>query len=232
MNWNIILLFLAVLIGGVIVEFFKPNKGKNLQLLLTFSGSYLLAISILHLIPDLFQNYNNENLGIFILLGILIQIILEYFSKGIEHGHFHQERTIPLSVMISLCLHAIIEGVPLGGGFDKETERALLTGILLHKIPVAIVLFTFFLQSNISKRRSYLLLILFATMSPMGLYAGEYFENLSKYSNEIMATVTGIFLHISTTILFESSKGHQFNLSKIIIIILGSYIAFISMHIH
>jgi hypothetical protein len=36
----------------------------------------------------------------------------------------------------------------------------------------------------------------------------------------------GIFLHISTTILFESSENHRFNLIKFLVIILGAGLAF------
>lgn len=36
-----------------------------------------------------------------------------------------------------------------------------------------------------------------------------------------MAIVIGIFLHISTTILFESGSDHRFNLYKIVAILTG-----------
>ena len=144
---SILYLFLSVAIGAIIVEIFKPKKSKNIQILLTFSGAYLLAVSVLHLIPELFQSNIKEGIGIFILTGFLIQILLEYFSKGIEHGHFHKEKVIPITVMISLCIHALFEGIPLGGNhFHEHTQEALLTGIVLHKAPVSIVLFSLFLQ--------------------------------------------------------------------------------------
>jgi hypothetical protein len=44
-----------------------------------------------------------------------------------------------------------------------------------------------------------------------------------------MAMVIGIFLHISTTILFESSDGHKFSLQKILAIIIGACIAVLSL---
>ena len=44
-----------------------------------------------------------------------------------------------------------------------------------------------------------------------------------------MAIVIGIFLHISTTILFESSEGHKFSSQKILAIIVGSVIAIFSI---
>ena len=226
---TIILLFVSALAGAIIVELFKVKKGKNIQPLLTFSGSYLLAVSVLHLIPELFTNQLNEKIGIFILAGFLIQILLEYFSQGIEHGHFHKSNIIPFSVLISLCLHALLEGLPLGGNLHQHTHNALLYGIVLHKLPVSIVLMTFFLQSNMKKKKAYLLLFCFAIMAPLGVFAGSLFTSLAAYHDEIMAIVIGIFLHISTTILFESTDGHKFSITKIITIIVGALLAIISL---
>ena len=223
------LLFASVIAGAIVVEIFKPKKGRNIQLLLTFSGAYLLAISLLHLLPELFANNPTEKIGIFILGGFLIQILLEYFSQGIEHGHFHKSNVIPFSVLISLCLHALLEGVPLGGNLQEHAHNALLYGIVLHKMPVAIVLMTFFLQSNMKKSRAYILLFLFAIMAPLGVYSGNIFGALSLYHNEILAIVIGIFLHISTTILFESTDGHRFSFTKIITIIVGTLLAIFSL---
>ena len=92
------LLFASVIAGAIVVEIFKPKKGRNIQILLTFSGAYLLAVSVLHLLPELFQQKTSEYIGLYILGGFLIQIFLEYFSQGIEHGHFHKSKVIPFSV--------------------------------------------------------------------------------------------------------------------------------------
>ena len=221
------LLFASVIAGAIVVEIFKPKRGRNIQILLTFSGAYLLAVSVLHLLPELFSHNTNEHIGLYILGGFLIQIVLEYFSKGIEHGHFHKSNVIPFSVLISLCLHALLEGIPLGG--QLHSHNALLTGIVLHKMPVAIVLMTFFLQSNMQKSKAYFYLLLFALMAPLGVFAGNLFTGLADFHNEIMAMVIGIFLHISTTILFESSDGHKFSSQKIFAIIVGTCIAVLSL---
>jgi zinc transporter ZupT len=224
------LLFASVIAGAIVVEIFKPKKSKNIQLLLTFSGAYLLAVSVLHLLPEVFKDNVNEHIGLYILGGFLIQILLEYFSQGIEHGHFHKSNVIPFSVLISLCLHALLEGVPLGGHLQHaHAHNALLTGIVLHKMPVAIVLMSFFLQSNMPKQKAYFYLLLFALMAPLGVFAGSFFTTLANHHNEIMAIVIGIFLHISTTILFESSDGHKFSTQKILAIIVGAVIVMLSL---
>ena len=230
MNVNtIILLFASVILAGIIVELFKTDKAKNINLLLTFSGAYLLAITTQHLLPEIFNGVKNNSIGIFILIGFLVQIVLEFFSKGIEHGHYHKNSAIPISVLVSLSIHAFIEGIPLSGHLGMHAHNGLLTGIIMHKLPVSIVLLTIFLQNGTSKIKAYFYLLIFAIMAPLGVLASSFIDNINTYNNEIMAIVIGILLHISTTIIFESSDGHRLSISKIICIILGVLIAIISI---
>ena len=58
-------------------------------------------------------------------------------------------------------------------------------------------------------------------MTPLGTFLISYNDELNRFASEITAVAVGIFLHISTTILFESSEGHKFNLVKLLIISFG-----------
>jgi hypothetical protein len=51
--------------------------------------------------------------------------------------------------------------------------------------------------------------------------------NASVYFDRMIAIVIGIFLHISTTILFESNNTHRFNLYKLFVIVCGAGVALI-----
>ncbi len=98
---------------------FKPSDPNKLKLLIAFSGAYLLSITALHLLPEVFiGDDRGAYFGSFVLIGFFIQVMLEYLSEGIEHGHAHTHRSagLPVGLMIGLCLHAFLEGMPLGGG--------------------------------------------------------------------------------------------------------------------
>ncbi|WP_456377203.1 ZIP family metal transporter [Lutibacter sp.] len=220
-----IALILSVLVGILIVFGLKPSN-KTVQLLLAFSGAYLLSITVLHLIPEVYSS-NVSNVGLFILFGLLFQLILDFFSKGADHGHIHakQNMTFPWALFISINIHAFMEGIPLA---QSQHHEYLLWAIVIHKIPIAIILGTFFVSSNISKTKAILFLVLFSLMSPLGSLAGEYVQILTSYKTEITAIIIGIFLHISTIILFESSKDHKFNLLKFAAIIIGMFVAFLA----
>ena len=220
----------------------KPSDPNKLKLLIAFSGAYLLSITALHLLPEVFTG---DDLGVyfgsFILVGFFIQVMLEYLSGGIEHGHTHTHRSagLPVGLMIGLCLHAFLEGMPLGGGDADHTHdghthshshvvEPLLLGIVLHKYPVAMVFLSMLLNSDLSKYKAFGLLAVFAAMAPLGtLLSGV--EVIGQYHRQSLAIVIGIFLHVSTTILFESSEGHRFNAYKMMAIAAGLALAAASM---
>ena len=227
--WKICLLFFCAFFGGTSVFFFKGDNHKTLKLVLSFSGAYLFGITVLHLIPDAYHG-NDNWVGVFILAGFLFQIILEQFSDGIEHGHMHKpkhdHKVFPVGIMISLCLHAFLEGMPLAQGNQDQ----LVYGIALHHIPAAFALATVLLTNKQSKQSTILFVALFAVMAPTGYFFSTALSNgnignLQHYFNRIMGVVIGIFLHISTTILFESSADHRFNLRKMVAVLLGVAIA-------
>ncbi len=220
---NFILPIVTVLIGYLFVLVFKPTKQKNLKLLLAFSGAFLLSITVFNFLPEVFNNNNDKTIGLFIMIGILLQIILEFFSKGAEHGHVHlskNESVFPWLLFISLSIHSVLEGLPI------EAHDNLIYGIIIHKLPVAIILSTFFLASQLSRIKILFFLALFALMTPLGVLLSQETDIFKIYYTEISALVIGIFLHISTIILFESSEGHKFNLTKLISIIVAITVAY------
>jgi len=226
--------------GGTAIFLVKSDKSQLLKLILSFSGAYLFAITVLHLIPDAYSGTEHEEIGIFILIGFLLQIFLEQFSEGVEHGHIHKHdhaQIFPYGIMISLCLHAFLEGMPLA----KDQHNALIFGISLHHIPAAFALASILMQNQFNRKNIIICISIFALMAPLGLYVSYGLSTgsiggVEAYFNKIMGIVIGIFLHISTTILFESSVDHKVNKRKMIAVLCGIAIALIgyfsSSHAH
>ncbi|WP_396145493.1 ZIP family metal transporter [Flavobacterium sp.] len=218
---NYILPLLSVLLGFSIALWLKPQDKKNLKLLLAFSGSFLLSLTVMHLLPEVYES-RNIKVGIFIMVGILFQIILEFFSKGAEHGHVHGHGKLtqmPWLLFISLCIHALLEGFPVGH------HHNLAIGIAIHHFPIALILTAFFIQAELNKTALFLFMLAFAVMTPLGTLVSDTFLILNEYYTEITAIVIGILFHISSTIIFESSEGHKFNIAKISMIVLGIVLA-------
>ena len=140
---NYLLPLFSVLLGYGIALFLKPKSKSKLKLLLAFSGSFLLSLTVMHLLPEVYESHNHD-IGLFIMAGILFQIILEFFSKGAEHGHVHGHEKmyhIPWLLFISLCIHAFLEGFPV------SHHHNLALGIAIHHLPIAIILTLFFINA-------------------------------------------------------------------------------------
>lgn len=215
---------LAVVLGVGIAFFSKTKPAFNTKLLLSFSGAFLLALTLFELLPEVYHHLKPKQTGLFIMFGILIQIVLEFFSKGAEHGHVHiheKQRNFPWLLFISLCIHSFLEGFPI------HEHNDMVFGVLIHKIPIATLITTFLLQSNYNKNQIISFLLIFTIMTPLGTFISNHVTFVEGYIHFINAIVIGIFFHISTTILFESSEGHKFNLTKLIAIFAGVATAYL-----
>lgn len=246
------ILIAAIFISGSAIFLFKTENPRVLKLILAFSGAFLLSISFLNLLPEVF-NGSVEKSGLYILIGFILQLVLELLTKGIEHGHGHAHeccenhdhsehlpKIAPLGLMIGICMHSFLEGMPLihcaGDHNHDHVQHSLTMGIIIHNIPISFVLMSIFIQSGMSKLKSFILLGIFAIMTPAGsllssLISNEYIHDFESYFSIIMGLVVGIFLHVSTSILFETSEDHQYNIKKFITVLLGIAVAlFIPMH--
>lgn len=238
-----ILPLISVVLGYLAAVFIKPDNKKFIKLLLAFSGAFLLTMTVSHLLPEVYAHVLETSLhtdhshgahdhdhsgmqiiGLFIMLGIVFQIVLEYFSKGAEHGHVHiheKMTALPWLLFGSLCLHALFEGMPI------SQHNHLALGIAVHHFPIAIILTLFFLKAGLDKKFIFLFMSVFAFMTPLGTFLSNTLSFLVDYYAEISAFVIGILFHISSTIIFESSEGHKFNSAKLLAIILGIVLGFI-----
>ncbi len=212
----------AIAIGVIIAIVTKGRKSIGTKLLLSFSGAFLLALALFDLLPEVYHHLDPKQTGLFIMCGILLQIVLEFFSKGVEHGHAdipQEGEQFPWILFISLCIHSFLEGFPI------HQHNDMVYGILIHKIPIAALITTFLFQSRYSKVQIIGFLVVFGAMTPLGTFISNNTVLAAEHLDVVNAIVIGIFLHIATTILFETGEGHKFNLSKLVMVCLGISIA-------
>ncbi len=241
--WEYILLFGSVFLGGSIGFLFPKERKNLLQIVLSFSGAYILGIAVLHLMPWAFGSGDSQA-GLFVLLGFFVQLLLEQLSGGVEHGHIHAPHHFSggfvFSVMFGLCVHAFVEGIPLsyyGGAHEIQhsghthTHNHLLYGIILHHIPAAFALVFLLIVSKLQKTWIWVCLFLFAVMSPFGAWLAGMFVLPEAVQVKIIAFVIGSLLHISTVILFEmdSSSHHYISWKKLLAISAGLGIAVLTI---
>jgi zinc and cadmium transporter len=250
MGLNFLLLFSTAMAAGLLVFISPVFRERYFKLVLVFAGSYLFSVTILHILPELFSNeFSNARMGLYILIGFLLQQLLEFWSSGIEHGHIHKHTSETskgvITLMMGLFIHAFLEGTLLSHGTvlgpDSEeaishahSNKSVLLGIIMHKGPAAFALAAV-LSASLSNKWTIILLTVFALASPLGMFSSAWFIGNGLLSKEgigiLYGLVTGGFLHISTTIFFESSPHHKFQLNKLLVTFLAAGLALISEYL-
>ncbi len=248
MTLKLFVLFLTPLISGLLIFLLPKGKNTNYKMLLVFAGSYLFAITVIHILPELYrQSLGLELIGLFVLTGFFVQQFLEYFTSGVEHGHIHTsdpgmthqhhagEHHASVSALIllaALCIHAFLEGGMLAEPVTStpvHDTNAILLGIALHRAPAAFALMTVLAVHLHSRRKAVPYLVGFSLAAPIGLIISSYLASEEVLSSTglvyLYALVSGNFLHISTTIVFESAPGHRFDARKIATAVSGALTA-------
>jgi len=250
MTTTFLVLFLTPLLSGLLVYLVPKGKNTNFNLLLVFAGAYLFSITVIHILPELYhQPVGVEWIGMFVLAGFFLQQLLEFFTSGVEHGHIeshdhhhhhhhhdhshhHHKPVSAIVLLLALCIHAFLEGGMLAQpshGHVHYDLNAVLIGIALHRAPAAFALMTVLTVQLGSIRKALPYLIVFSVAAPIGLLIStQLAESEILTANGLIflyALVCGNFLHISTTIVFESSPEHRFNAHKMATALLGAVAA-------
>jgi zinc transporter ZupT len=247
MTLKLLILFFTPLLAGLAIYLLPAGRMRNFKLLLVFAGAYLFGITVVHILPELYrQNGEVELIGLFVLAGFFLQQLLEYFTSGVEHGHIHTHdgehhthhhsqhrgQISAIVLLTALCVHAFLEGAMLAQpqtlSFQYDTN-AILLGIALHRAPAAFALMTVLSFQLHSRNRAIPYLVGFSLAAPIGLFISTFLAEAEILSASGMtflyAVVCGNFLHISTTIVFESSPDHHFNARKLTVAVLGALVA-------
>jgi len=238
---NFLILFVVTMLAGLSVFLVKDLNMKRFKVLLAFSGSYLFSLTVIHILPEAVHESHNFTLtGIFVLIGFFVQLVLEFFTEGVEHGHIHlhdhtPDSSVPMAMFGGLCLHAFLEGMLLyhpSSFHEGEEVGNLLFGLILHKIPEAFALMSILVLGMKQRTTGFILLVLFSLASPLGLLASTFFFNLEgvpeEYFSYVFALIAGNFLYISTTIFFESSPNHTFKANRLLASVVGAVSAVVA----
>ena len=135
----------SVLIGAFLATV-VPTQSKLFKYMLAFSGAFLFATLLTHLLPEVFES-EQRHAGWWIMGGFALQLLLDYLSGGLEHGHFHHHGKVPYLALLGLLFHAFIEGLPLTAEHHHEHGLPLMWAIVLHRMPISLLVVAALLNS-------------------------------------------------------------------------------------
>lgn len=243
MNITYLLLIFAATIGGGIIPVVFKRIHPNLPIyLLAFTGAFLFGVTILHLLPEVFHELDHHKAGIYVVMGFFLQVFLQQLSQGMEHGHTHlpsanghHHNIAVLPLMAGLSIHAFMEGIPLGFHYeDASALPSLMLGVMAHKVPEALTLMTVMTHAGLARKKLWSLLVIFSLITPLAAILaaqlGARFQVVTDSLVYLVAIVVGAFLHISTTIFYESgTRHHELSRQKVLAIAIGIALAFMTL---
>ncbi len=230
-----LILFIVTLAGSALPLLTGPPDERRMHLLLAFSGSFLLGITCLHLLPETFQDLP-QRAGQYLLAGFFLQLLIQRATHGVEHGHTHihaheHGHGIPvMGILAGLSIHAFMEGLPLGFNYrSAATNPSLYLAVGAHKLPEAMLL-CILLQSVFSRGQTFACLVIFSLITPCSALLasrfGMHYGFMARTVTALIPVVAGAFIHIATTIFFESgTQQHLLTRRKVAAMIAGVLLA-------
>ena len=229
------LCMILLLIGAGACNLLIQSKRKQLLMdLLSFSGAYLFGILGLELLPAIFSG-GQHIAGVFFLIGFFVQLVMDFWTKGIEHGHLHipatNKKPVIISLFLGLGLHALMDGLPFVGIHSPALEHShsIFSGILLHKIVEGFTLLLVMDMMGLAIKRSWIYIVLFSMITPLSILSIQHIPYLIDHLPMVLGFAGGSLLHVSITILFESENQHHHGIPirKLICIGLGLIVSVI-----
>lgn len=200
--------FLSALIGG-----FISIKRKSIQhaswahYIDMFCDSMFVAIALGHLLPELYH-HNPLNYFLILLVIVLLSAVMIHHTLQKKHSQYF--------IIGIFFLHCYIEGFVVSIVDNHHLQATLSIAILAHKILEPFVFFNLLSKLKLSQKMPYTLLILFASLTPLGILSGQYANGLPHGLSELINALTcGTFLGISADCYFKHScHDHHHNQQK------------------
>ena len=205
--YSVILTLIAglfFLLGGLISKKFKNKEVLN-HFSIALAFIIMLNLIFTDLIPEsleLLEAYKTSSrifmIISFIILGILILKVLDFFIPDHHHEHHEEEKNIKEHIshekhigtltVISLILHNVLEGFAIFGLSLNDFKLGIMIciSVALHNIPLGTHIFS---SLSLNKNKG---LISILTLS--SLIGGIIFLIVGEISNLLLAIITCITL--------------------------------------
>uniref|UniRef100_A0A1I7U0R8 Zinc transporter ZIP13 n=1 Tax=Caenorhabditis tropicalis TaxID=1561998 RepID=A0A1I7U0R8_9PELO len=216
----------AFLLPANIHEFLSSVQGqRRLNLLLGFGVGSLLADVFLHLLPEAYENNNNQVvIGLWTLAGYLTFSLIEKVGASTEEGQ-HQ-----LCAYMNLAANIVdnfAHGLAVGSSFLVSTKFGVMTTItiLLHEIPHEISDFAILLRADFDRIAAMKVQFVTASAGVLGSCVALSLHTSNVPVIETLLPFTaGGFLNIALTQLLpelnEETSPIQ-NLKQLVMIVTG-----------
>jgi zinc and cadmium transporter len=190
------------LLGGYFVVY-RQWPRKYLQYFLALGAGYMLAVSLVEVIPESLKlagaNALLYVLGGFFLVHVFEHILAQHFHFGEEtHTEEVSHHHVRATVILGLAIHTFFDGVAIGAGFLVSTwlGMVLFFAVFLHKLPEGFTVASMVLASGQSKKSAVRAAGLLGLATLVGVLLTTQLEAQLPYALPISGGVT---LYVAAT---------------------------------
>lgn len=220
---------MSTLLGALIIFITDSKSERTITLSLGFAAGVMISVTFTDLFPGS-QNFFFEAVGqkkgillsvLFLIMGILIGMGIDYFVPHEEYDEENQEKPhqnlyrVGFVSMMAIMLHNFPEGIAtfMAGYQDITLGITIAIAITLHNIPegISVALPIYFATG--SKKQALKYTFLSGIAEPVGAFLA--FIVLRPFINDlvlgaIFGIVGGIMLYISLEELIPSSRQYGY----------------------
>lgn len=209
---------LGTLIGALFIFIPYKNLKNFMTLVLAFSGSIMILISIFDLIPPSIYSIINKyslttSLIIIFIAFILGMLLITILDRKIENSQDNLYKIGVLS-MIALMIHNFPEGIAtfMTSYVNIRVGSKLSLAILLHNIPEGICIAVPIINATHSLKKALGMTLISSFAEPLGALCAYIF--LKKYINSltisiILIFVAGIMITLSINNICKESLSYH-----------------------
>ena len=168
----------------------------------------------------------NQNKEVSSLKNLGDSIELNVIENKIKKNDSQNENGLTSYILlIALGFHGLFEGITLGIQSTIRKTLFLFLAILLHKWAASLSLGISFVKSGINKKQFIIMIIIFSSITPIGISFGMI---LTSLSNDILAGIflsisVGTFIYIACSeIVIDEFSNHEYKYIKFIFFLFGA----------
>lgn len=228
-----IIVSLISLIGILVISLRDELLKKIVDFLVFLSVGVLLGVAFLDLIPEALEEFDNDNIFLFVLVGFFLFFAIE---RILQWRHCHKaECPVHSFGYVNLfgdAVHNLTDGLIIGASFAVSIPLgvASVIAVIFHEIPHEIGEFGVLLYAGFTKTKALFFNFLSALTAILGgvigFYLSSYTDNFTLF---LLPFAAGGFIYIAASDLIpEIQKDHKKPLISFSIPVLGVLLVYLA----
>lgn len=173
----------------------------------TLATGIFLGAALLHMLPEsnaMFNTMGYHYPFAYLITGgiFLLFLWLEHIGKELYHHNDASHPAFAILAWLMLSVHSLVLGTALGLSHEYGLIIMLFLAIITHKWAESFAIAMQLNKSSLTAGKSAILFLVFAFMTPLGIFTGWYFdrgvETNSLIDPILIAVSAGTFLYLGT----------------------------------